>query len=199
MAFVPPTWIEGLMYYAMWTLLPFVIGIVLFGIGALLDRDKYEATNRQLLFFGGGIIFIILAVLGCVFLADVGWHYQVETESVQEKLITVDDWQPIFGHYWGDVQSADDLMLKTTDGELFINKENFLFQKFNTRDILDQLKPNGTYKIKYYGWREGYNNGCPNILSVEQVVDESNCPNHHDISNYMNKRSIIYADDDDMR
>ena len=29
------------------------------------------------------------------------------------------------------------------------------------------------YKIKYYGWREGFNNGFPNILSVEKVIDEN--------------------------
>lgn len=199
MAFVPPTWIEGFIHYAMWTIVPFVIGLVLFGIGALIDRDKYDPTNRQILLMGCGVFCVALAVCGGLFLADLTWHYGVETDSVQEKIITVDDWQPVFGKYWGDVNSASDLMLKTTDGELFKNDENFLFQKFATRDILDQLKPNGTYKIKYYGWREGYNNGCPNILSVEQVIDESNTPAHHDISNYMNKRSIIYADDNDWR
>ena len=56
--------------------------------------------------------------------------------------------------------------------------------RFNTRNILNTLKPNGTYKIKYYGWREGYNSGVPNILSVEEIIDESNCTNHS-ISDYM--------------
>ena len=41
------------------------------------------------------------------------------------------------------------------------------------RDIFYQLRDNGTYKIKYYGWREGFTNSFPNILSVEQVVDEN--------------------------
>jgi len=188
MAFVPPTWIEGTIYYGMWILVPLIIGVLLLLIG--LIKDNVPA-------FAIGIIFLFVAVAGGGLGANVGWHYAYEVPSVDEKIITVDDWQPTFGHYWGDVHGADDLMLKTTDGELFLNKENFLFQKFNTRDVLDQLKPNGTYKVKYYGWREGYNNGCPNILSVEQVIDENNTPAHHDISNYMNKRSIIYADDND--
>jgi len=195
MGFVPPTWFEGTIYYALWIGIPLLIALISFLIGAFSDRDKYDLSTKQKVLFSTAIIFFIVTLCSAFFVADIGWHYQVETQSVQEKVITVEDWQPTFGHYWGDVKGADDLMLKTTDGELFINKENFLFQKFNTRDILDQLKPNGTYKIKYYGWREGYNNGCPNILSVEEVIDETNSPAQHDISNYMNKRSIIYEDD----
>ena len=72
------------------------------------------------------------------------------------------------------IDNADELMMITSDGRGFVNEENFLFQKFDTRDILNKLKPNGVYKIKYYGWREGFNSGFPNILSVEEVVDESN-------------------------
>ena len=72
------------------------------------------------------------------------------------------------------ISNADQLMLVTTEKEGFFNMENFLFEKFNTRDILYQLKINGTYKIKYYGWREGFTTGFPNVLSVEEVIDESN-------------------------
>ena len=102
--------------------------------------------------------------------------------SVQEKVVTVDGWQPkpnVEKNNMGMmiIDSADDLMLVTSDGEGFLNEENFLFQKFNTRDILNELKPNGTYKIQYYGWREGFNNGFPNILSVEEVVDDSHSVN----------------------
>ena len=65
----------------------------------------------------------------------------------------------------------------TADGEGFLNEENFLFQKFDTRDILNTLKPHGTYNITFFGWREGFNSGFPNILSVNEVVDESNASN----------------------
>ena len=191
MTFVPPTWFEGLMYYLLWFLIPLGIGVVLFTIGWFKDSDKGEITTSQAVLVVGGILFILIAICCGLFATDIAWHYQYEEPSVQTKTITVDDWQPKFDHYWGDVKRADDLMLKTKDGELFINDENFLFQKFNTRDVLDQLKPNGTYVIKYYGWREGFNNGCPNILSVEKVIDESNTTQHHDISDYMNKRSVI--------
>ena len=193
MSFVEPSWITGAIYYASWFFIPLILAVILGVIGAV--RNSQDNTKGTVC-MGLSIILVFVALIGGTVGSSIGWHYQYEVPSVQTKIVTVEDWQPTFGHYWGDVESADDLMLKTTDGELFGNNENFLFQKFNTRDILDKLKPNGTYEIKYYGWREGYNNGVPNILSVEKVINESNCPAHHDISNYMNKRSIIYAEDD---
>ena len=192
--FVPPTWFQGTLFYATYILVPLFFAIIC----GILVKFAEEGSAKEGIAILGCLFFVLCAFAGPT-VGSVMWHYQVEEPSVQEKVITIEDWQPYFGKYWGDVKSADDLMLKTTDGELFENKENFLFQKFNTRDVLNQLKPNGTYKIKYYGWREGYNNGVPNILSVEQVISENNTPSHHDISNYMNKRSIIYADDNDWR
>lgn len=186
MTFIPPTWFEGAMFYLLVVGIPIILAILLGVIGALADNDILFVVGIILLIIG------IIAIPG----SSVLWHYNYEVPSVQQETITVDDWQPTFGRYWGDVKSADDLMLKTSDGRLFGNNENFLFGKFNTRDILDCLKPNGTYKITYYGWREGYNNGVPNILSVDEIVNENNTPQHHDIGNYMNKRSIIYADNE---
>lgn len=183
MSFIPPTWFDGILIWVGYIIIPFIIGIILAGYCALKEHN------------GISFIIIILTVVFTMGFSQFMWFEQYEVPSVQEKIITVDDWQPTFNHYWGDVKGADDLMLKTTDGELYGNTERLLFQKFNTRDILNQLKPNGTYKIKFYGWREGFNNGVPNILSVEQVINESNCSNHHDISDYMNKRSIIYQDE----
>ena len=184
--FVEPTWVHGTIYYVSWVAIPLICMALCFALAFWRDSDAWA---------GIGILFLVFAFLG-VGLSSVGWHYQYEVPSVQEKIITVDDWQPTFGKYWGDIDGASDLMLKTTDGELFGNEENFLFQKFNTRDVLDVLKPNGTYKIKYYGWREGYNNGVPNILSVEEVINETGCPAHHDITDYMNKRSVVFNDND---
>ena len=74
------------------------------------------------------------------------------------------------------IDNANQLMLVTTDGEAFLNEENFFFQKFETRDILNELKPNSTVNITYYGWREGFNSGFPNILSAE-VIDDSHAVN----------------------
>lgn len=74
------------------------------------------------------------------------------------------------------IDNADQLMLVTTDGEAFLNEENFLFQKFDTRDLLNTLKPGVKANLTYYGWREGFNSGFPNILNVT-VIDDSNATN----------------------
>ena len=186
-AFVHPSWIEGMLYYGVWVIIPLIIAII---SGVIVWwKDSGIAL-------GVCMVATVMALLIAPAGAFVGWHFQYEVPSVQQEVITVDDWQPTFNHYWGDVKGADDLMLKTVDGQLFGNTESFLFGKFDTRDILDKLKPNGTYRITYYGWREGFNNGVPNILSVDEVINETNTPKHHDISNYMNKRSIVYNDDD---
>ena len=181
--FVPPTWWQGLGIWVLGILLPLICGFGIF---------MYTVWNEKHVKLGT-LLLLIGVLLAC--LTPVMWHECYEVPSVQEKVVTVENWQPLFGKYWGEIDGAGDLMMETTDGELFLNKESFLFNKFDTRDVFDNLKPNGTYKIKYYGWREGFRNGAPNILSIEQVIDESNATNHN-IGDYMNKRSIIYDDYD---
>lgn len=166
MVFVPPTWFEGLLITGVLFLVPFLIGglILLYGIA----MDKFICAIL-------GVI-VIVAGIGC---AGFIWYDFYEVPSVDEKIITVQEWQPSVGLSANGngimvVDSADDLMLVTTDGDCYFNQENFFFQKFNTRDVFNQLKVNGTYRIKYYGWREPFNSGFPNILSVEEVIDENN-------------------------
>jgi hypothetical protein len=123
---------------------------------------------------------IVIYPIGCVY-----WFYAYEVPSVQDKIITVQGWEPKPGITTNNngmmvINNANQLMLVTTNNEGFLNNENFLFQKFNTRDIFNELKVGGTYKIKYYGWRNGYNDGFPNILSVEQVINETNATNNDD-------------------
>ena len=184
MTFAAPTWIRGIIVMAGYAIIPLLIGIMMAAIGFKSKNNAFQKISLAIL-----VICIITAILG----PSIFWHYQWEVPSVSEKTITVASWQPKAGIEVNDnglmvIDSADDLMMVTTTGEGFINEENFLFSKFNTRDIYNQLKTNGTYKIKYYGWREGFNNGFPNILSVEEVIDESHA---HTNSNFGN--SIGYG------
>ena len=166
MVFIPPTWFEGMLITGALTLVPFLIGlfIILYGM----------ASDKIICILLG--IIVLVAGLGC---STFIWYDLYEIPSVDEKIITVQEWQPRVGLGTNSngmmvVDSADDLMLVTTDGECYFNQEDFWFQKFNTRDVFNQLKVNGTYKIKYYGWREPFNSGFPNILTVEEVIDENN-------------------------
>jgi hypothetical protein len=127
-------------------------------------------------------VFVVAALvvypIGCVY-----WFYSYEVPSIQEKTITVLGWEPRPGIVPDNggmmtISNADQLLLITTENEGFFNMENFLFGKFNTRDIFNKLKVGGTYKIKYYGWRNGFNSGFPNILSVEEVINETGAKNN---------------------
>ncbi|WP_424353972.1 hypothetical protein [Methanobacterium sp. MBAC-LM] len=215
--FIAPSWLEGLLIQAgMYIVIPLIIAAVVAIVKwkKLKDRETHHkesphkkshhkephhkkpphkephhrGTNHRGSIFITFILAFIAAIiviypLGCVY-----WFYAYEEPSVQEKIITVQGWEPkagIIADEYGRIviDNANELMLVTTSNEGFFNNENFLFQKFNTRDIFNQLKVGGTYKIKYYGWRNGYNSGFPNILSVEQVINETNATNN-DYSKY---------------
>ncbi len=189
--FVAPTWLEGfLIQLGIYIIIPLIIAII-FGLvkwKKLKDMDPHHKEHHNESHHRGpkhkGSIFITFALafivaiiviypIGCIY-----WFYEYEVPSVQEKIITVQEWEPKPGIVPSDsgrmvIDNANDLLLVTNESEGFFNNENFLFQKFNTRDIFNQLKVGGTYKIKYYGWRNGYNSGFPNILSVEQVINET--------------------------
>lgn len=145
------------------------------------SKQKWsDDLGSKLIVFAFAFIVAIIIVypLGCVF-----WFYEYEVPSIQEKTITVQGWEPRPGIIPDNsgmmtISNADQLLLITTDNEGFFNMENFLFGKFNTRDIFNKLKVGGTYKIKYYGWRNGFNSGFPNILSVEEVVNETGAKNN---------------------
>ena len=193
--FIAPNWLEGLLIQAgIYIVIPLIIAVILglvkwkklknkepqkaYPDEPYYEEPYYNESNKMSVAITFALALMISAIviypLGCVY-----WWSAYEEPSVQEKIITVQGWEPktgmVSGQYGGMVISnADQLMLVTKDGEGFFNNENFLFQKFNTRDIFNQLKVGGTYKIKYYGWRNGYNSGFPNILSVEQVINETN-------------------------
>jgi hypothetical protein len=175
--FISPNWFEGwLIQFGIFIVIPLIIAII---IGLIIKRKK---NSKGLGLISVGISFIIVLLI-MMPVGSVFWHYAYEVPSIQEKIITVQEWQPKAGIKYNTegvmtIDNADQLMLITTEGEGFLNEENFLFQKFNTRDIFNDLKINGTYKIKYYGWRNGFNSGFPNILSVEKIINENGTRNN---------------------
>ena len=172
MSFVHPSWLSGLLFYILIILGPFLVFMGLVVYGWIKENDKV---------FVIGVVCGIVALLICVPGSFVAWHYAYEVPSVESKIVAVDSWQPRPGLDTQDgmmtINDASELMLVTTDGEGFINEENFLFGKFDTRDITNNMKPNGTYNITFFGWREGFNSGFPNILSINEVVDDSHAVN----------------------
>ena len=200
--FVAPNWFEGLLiqvgiYIVIPLIIAIIAGIVIWKKSNHKEPNQKEPHQKEsphrahhkksnhwgskILIFALAFVaaFIVVYPIGCVY-----WFNAYEVPSVQEKIITVQGWEPRPGIIPDNsgmmtISNADQLLLVTTENEGFFNKENFLFGKFNTRDIFNQLKVGGTYKIKYYGWRNGFNSGFPNILSVEQVVDETGAKNNN--------------------
>jgi len=175
--FAPPNWFEGLLIqFGIFILIPLIIAII---VGLIVKKKK----NSKIWGVAGIGLALIISLIIMLPVGNICWHYAYEVPSVQEKVITVQEWQPKAGIKYSNsgtmiIENADQLMLITNEGEGFINEENLLFNKFNTRDIFNDLKINGTYKIKYYGWRNGFNTGFPNILSVEKVINETNTTNN---------------------
>lgn len=200
--FVPPSWVEGLLIQiGMYIVIPIIIAtIFVIGISKKMDHKKphhkephHKEVHHERPHHNGSkhwgtkiITFILAFIVAAIIVYPIGcvyWFNTYEVPSIQEKIITVQGWEPRPGILPNNngmmtISNADQLLLVTTENEGFFNMENFLFAKFNTRDIFNQLKVGGTYKIKYYGWRNGFNSGFPNLLSVEEVVNETNAKNN---------------------
>lgn len=173
MVFVPPTWIEGLLAMTWYHIgIPIIVALVIGVIVALIIKEDR--------FAGGFVTFIIIGFIGLLVMFPVGeimWHENYEVPSVQEKIITIQEIQPAPKANMSNINNADELMFITTEGEGYANTESGWFagfSKWDTRDIFNQLRINGTYKIKYYGWREGKTSSFPNILEVTEVINETN-------------------------
>lgn len=168
-AFVPPTWIGGLLTMISYFIIPLIIGLIVWVVCLVKDHPFL------------GTVLLMLCIMGGMVTCSVLWWENYEVPSVQSKVVTVDSWQPKAGIHTNDngmmvIDNADQLMLVTTDGESFLNEENFFFQKFETRDILNNAPPGAKVNLTFYGWREGFNSGFPNILSID-VIDDSHAEN----------------------
>lgn len=209
MVFVHPTWFEGMIIMSSYVIIPVIIGLIILGISYIFNHygeakyDKDYGLSRTLvrkenkkyikisnILFIIGVIVIIIGIFGGSLGSSYFWHEQMEVPSVQTKNITVSE--IMLGVNSGtEITDASELMIVTSDGEMFENTESFWFNKFETRTILQQLKVNGTYEITYYGWREGFNDGFPNILKVNKVVDESGVSPDYNINKYFGQRMSI--------
>ena len=166
MGFVAPSIFDGMLMWGLIYIVPVLLCICFFIYGIVEENKAVKIAS-------------IILVCFMVCFSSYLWYETMELPSVQEKTITVQAWQPntnVETNEFGQltITNADQLVLVSTDGETFQNTENFFFMKFETRDLLNNLKVGGTYKIKYYGWRNGFTSTFPNILEIEEVVDESN-------------------------
>jgi len=127
-----------------------------------------------------GILLVIGLIVGGVALMVNGFVSEQDkyTSSVKEEVITVKSISPAPGFHPNDFgqlmcDNAQQLMFYDTNGVGYENTEDDLMGKYETRDILINMKIGGTYKIKYVGWRDGQNSRYPNILAIVEVVNET--------------------------
>lgn len=127
------------------------------------------------------VVILILGAIGFGIYSDDQAQKEKEEiykDSIKEKVVTIQSVSCRPGLEENElgqmmVKNADQLMFYTTDGEGFQNTEDNLTGKYETRDLLLNLKIGGTYKIRYVGWRDGRNSAYPNILAIVEVKNES--------------------------
>lgn len=182
--YVEPTWVELLIYGAGLNVLS-VVGLILVCLGlshlfspSLAEKWNIGRNNRGLFKLTVAFFLFLILMIPLSYASGYVWYELMEKPSVREETVTITGIQPLpdvkIDENGYIIDNADQLMFVTSDGREFKNTENWKFNKFDTRSIFNKLKINGTYKIRYYGWRNGHENEFPNILSVERVVDENN-------------------------
>ena len=108
MVFVAPNWFTGALIWGAIYILPFLVILMIVLYGLVMEKFKITAI---------GVVLIVLCIIGSSFI----WYETMEAPSVNEKVITVQEWQPRADIGTNEngmmvVDSADDLMLITTDG-----------------------------------------------------------------------------------
>jgi len=133
------------------------------------------------------VVVIVAIVIGVIIGIGALWSEEQKklNDSIKEEVVTIKSVVPVPGlkaNSYGQIiiDNAADLMFITTDGRTFMNYEDPKMNKYETGDILNNLQVGGTYKIRYYGWRDGQRSLWPNILCIVQVVDESNVTEFRD-------------------
>lgn len=183
--YTEPSWTQLLVYGTVNDLV-FIILSLLLAIGIthliapkltrILDVD--DDFGRKIVRVSSIILLFVIICVPMSIASAYTWNVYMEQPSVREDTITVTSIQPLPGavvvnQSGYSISNSNQLMFITRDGREFANTENWMFNKFETRTIFNKLKVNGTYRVKYYGWRNGRSNEFPNILSVEQVIDEN--------------------------
>ena len=183
--YIEPTWIDLLLHGTLVKLVFIIISILITYTTIKIIEHYWEDLKAEpWVKIGIGLIICLIILIPMSVVADYTWNQLYEQPSVRSETVTIADIQPLpgavemteNGYY---IDNSNQLMFITTNGKEFANTENWMFNKFETRTIFNQLKVNGTYKIKYYGWRNGHSNEFPNILSVQVINENGTQPNDY--------------------
>ena len=108
---------------------------------------------RKLVIFGIGLFFIISIAYSIAYLST--------TEIIE---ITIKDKERITT---GSGENISSKFIIYEQSEVFENTDAWLFFKFNSADVQNELTVGKTYKVKVVGWRIQFLSWYRNIISIE--------------------------------
>ena len=109
-------------------------------------------------------------IVALILIAVISQFYYVYG-TTEEKVITVKSLDHKINQSGsGEDMSIEDIYLVFTENDgVFKNTDAFLWWKFNSSDIQNQLTPGKHYLITYYGWRIPFLSKYPNIVKVKEI------------------------------
>ena len=103
-------------------------------------------------------LYTILGILALVLIYVVAyfWSYQtIEVTITEKERVTISSDEGVESNY----------RVYTTE-EVFVNKDQLIFGKFDSSDVQRKLLDGNTYKVKVVGWRVPLFSWYRNIISV---------------------------------
>ena len=120
-----------------------------------------KAWKKTLEVLGNIRSFFLYAILGIlalvlIYVAAYFWSYQtIEVTITEKERVTINSDEGVESNY----------RVYTTE-EVFVNKDQLIFGKFDSSDVQRKLLDGNTYKVKVVGWRVPLFSWYRNIISV---------------------------------
>lgn len=105
---------------------------------------------------------IIIPLILVVIVSSLLYTYGTKTTQV----VTV---KTLDHKIYGSGDDITDTYLVFTSNGVFKNSDSFLYWKFNSSDVQNDLVEGQTFEIKYYGWRVPFLSWYPNIISAKAI------------------------------
>lgn len=101
------------------------------------------------------IALVVIVLTGCPAM------YHLSSEEIE---ITVSEKDNITS---GSGSNMESKFLIYTEAEVFENTDSWTFIKFNSTDLQNEIKEDGTYTVKVAGWRIPFFSSYRNIIEIK--------------------------------
>lgn len=103
-------------------------------------------------------------ILGFILLIAIVAYPVIYVSSVETTTITVEEKERITT---GSGESISSKFIIYTNGEVMENTDSWLFMKFASADLQNELKVGESYTVKVVGWRVPFLSWYRNIIAIE--------------------------------